>query len=82
MFFVIEKLFDKLSDIMGPILPPLDQENENRNAVNVVLTNRSSEKIWGEWGEETQNKSFNVPMKYTHSYKSFARWIFPSQRWG
>lgn len=34
MFFVIEKLFDKLPDITGLILPSLDQKNNNSNAIN------------------------------------------------
>lgn len=45
MFFVIEKLFDKLPDIMGPILLPLDQENKNPNGVNATLANRHGVKI-------------------------------------
>lgn len=45
MFFVIEKLFDKLPDIMGPILLPLDQENKNPNGVNATLANKHGVKI-------------------------------------
>lgn len=55
MFFVIEKLFDKLPDIMGPILLPLDQENKNPNAVNATLANRGGVKMWG---QETPNGKF------------------------
>lgn len=52
MFFVIEKLSDKLPDIMGPILLPLNQKNKNPNAVNVLLAYRGSAKVQG--GRDTK----------------------------
>lgn len=78
MFFVIEKLFDKLPDIMGSILPSLDQESKNPNAINGTVAKRSNVKIWRERDTEWEK---NIRMKYTSS-KSFARPIFPSWRWG
>lgn len=53
---------------MGPILPPLDQENKNPNAINGTVTKRHNVKIWRESDTHWEK---NIHMKYTSSSKSF-----------
>lgn len=64
MFFVIEKLFDKLPDITGLILPSLDQKNKNSNAINGTAEKRSNVKIQRE--RDTEWKE-NIHMNYPSS---------------
>lgn len=53
---------DKLPDIMGPILPPLDQENKNPGAINGTVAKRSGLEVQG-WGVSTQNVSLLKALK-------------------
>lgn len=69
MFFVIEKLFDELPDIMGLILPPLDQENKNPNAIQGTTAKRNNIK---RWKERDTKQERNTHMKCPSS-KNFAR---------
>lgn len=64
MFFVIEKLFDKLPDTTGLILPSLDQKNKNSNAINGTAEKRSNVKIHRE--RDTEWKE-NIHMNYLSS---------------
>ena len=63
-FFVIKKLFDKLPDITGLILPSLDQKNKNSNAINGTAAKRSNVKIQKK--RDTEWKE-NIHMNYPSS---------------
>lgn len=66
---------DKLPDIMGPILPLLDQENKTPDAINGTVAKRSNVEIWGRG--ERRIFTWNIFLLLKALKMDFLSW-----RWG